>query len=117
MRSRVFVVSFGFLTLIVPVLAQRGGPPAQRPGGAFGRGNTPSAERQRLRKLLIAGQVAIALVLLVASGLLVRSFQRLRAADLGFGGTSTLTLSIGLPETTYPTRAAAVWTSSGAWFR
>ena len=88
-------------------LWRRGSPTALQ---EIGRGNTPSAERQRLRKLLIAGQVAIALVLLVASGLLVRSFQRLRAADLGFGGTSTLTLSIGLPETTYPTRAAAVST-------
>lgn len=74
----------------------------------IGRANTPSSARQRLRKLLIAGQVAIALVLLVACGLMVRSFQQLRAVDLGFKATSALTMSIGLPEATYPTRAAAV---------
>src|SRR5215471_13258999 len=49
-------------------------------------------------------QVAFALVLLVASGLLVRSFVRLRALDLGFDPSSRLTFQIGLPPGAYPTR-------------
>ncbi|HVQ15066.1 MAG TPA: FtsX-like permease family protein, partial [Vicinamibacterales bacterium] len=52
-------------------------------------------------------QVALALVLLVASGLMVRSFQKLRAVDPGFNPTSTLTFSIGLPQAKYHTRQAA----------
>src|ERR1700704_5594149 len=39
MRFGLFALS---LALVVPVLAQRGGPPPQRPAGAFGRGNTPT---------------------------------------------------------------------------
>jgi putative ABC transport system permease protein len=73
-----------------------------------GRCNTASRGRHRLRRLLMAGQVALALVLLVSSGLMVRSFQKLRAVDPGFDATSALTFRIGLPDRAYPTRAAAV---------
>ena len=73
-----------------------------------GRGNTASRGRHRTRQLLMGGQVALALVLLVASALMVRSFQNLRAFDPGFVARSALTFRIGLPERAYPTRAAAV---------
>ena len=56
----------------------------------------------------MAGQVALALVLLVSSGLMVRSFQKLRALDPGFDARSALTFVIGLPERDYRTREAAV---------
>jgi putative ABC transport system permease protein len=48
------------------------------------------------------------LILLIASGLMVRSFQKLRAIDPGFDPSSTLTFSIGLPPIEYPSRQAAV---------
>jgi putative ABC transport system permease protein len=73
-----------------------------------GRGNTASRGRYRSRHVLMAGQVALALVLLVFSGLMVRSFQKLRALDPGFDATSALTFSIGLPHSDYPTRRASV---------
>ncbi len=73
-----------------------------------GRGQTATRGSYRARQLLMGGQVALALILLVASGLMVRSFQKLRAVDPGFDPTSAFTFSIGLPETRYPTRAAAV---------
>jgi predicted permease len=57
--------------------------------------------------MLMGSQVAFALVLLVGSGLMVRSFQKLRAVDPGFHGTA-LTFRIGLPEREYDTRRAAV---------
>jgi len=73
-----------------------------------GRANTASRQRHRTRHLLMAGQVAMALVLLVASGLMIRSFQKIRAIDLGFEPASALTFRIGLPAKTYETRQAAV---------
>lgn len=49
-----------------------------------------------------AAQVALAFVLLAASGLLVRTVYHLRAVDLGFDPTNTLTLSLLLPTTDFP---------------
>ena len=48
-----------------------------------GRGNTASRGRYRARHLLMGGQVALALVLVVSSGLMLRSFQKLRNVDPG----------------------------------
>ncbi len=94
-------VAFGAMPLWrVPRLAA-----ALREGG---RSNTASRSRHRARQLLMAGQVALALVLLVASGLMVLSFQRLRAVDPGFKAADTLTFSIGLPDRKYPSRQTAV---------
>jgi predicted permease len=53
-------------------------------------------------------QVALSLVLLVASGLMVRSFQNVRAIDPGFDARSALTFIIGLPDRDYPNRDRAV---------
>jgi putative ABC transport system permease protein len=75
-----------------------------------GRGNTASRGRHRVRQLLMGGQVALALVLLVASGLILRSFQKLRAVDPGFDASSALTFSLGLPDRNYPNRATVVVT-------
>src|SRR6185436_8007354 len=74
----------------------------------IGRANTASRSRHRARHLLMGAQVALALVLLVSSGLLVRSFQKLRALDPNFDPSSALTFSVGLPERQYPTIDAAV---------
>jgi putative ABC transport system permease protein len=55
-----------------------------------------------VRHALMGAQVALALVLLVASGLLVRSFQALRAIDPAFNPTSALSFRIGLPASAFP---------------
>jgi putative ABC transport system permease protein len=73
-----------------------------------GRANTASRRRHRTRQLLMGGQIALALVLLVASGLMLRSFQKLRAIDPGFDAQSALTFRLGLSPHDYPTRRAAV---------
>ena len=72
-----------------------------------GRGQTATRGSHRARQLLMGGQVALALILLIASGLMVRSFQKLRAVDPGFDPSSTLTFSIGLPQVEYPRRQVA----------
>jgi putative ABC transport system permease protein len=69
-----------------------------------GRGNTASPGRHRARHVLMGGQIALALVLLVASGLMLRSFQKLRGVDPGFDPTSALTFRVGLPPGVYQDR-------------
>jgi putative ABC transport system permease protein len=54
--------------------------------------------RNRLRQLLAAGQIALALMLLVAAGLLGRSFLRLRSVNPGFEPGGVITASVGLPS-------------------
>jgi predicted permease len=58
-----------------------------------------SRERHRSRNVLIIAQVAMAVVLLVCAGLMIRTFQQLRAVDPGFTDASTLqTLRIAIPD-------------------
>jgi putative ABC transport system permease protein len=63
-----------------------------------GRGASSGVSRARLRDALVVAEVALAFVLLVGSGLMMRSFLRLMNTDVGFDGTNALT--IGLPITT-----------------
>jgi predicted permease len=59
-----------------------------------GRANTAGRERNRARNLLVAGQLALGLVLLVGSGLMLRSFAELRAVDFGFRSEGVLTMAL-----------------------
>ncbi len=67
-----------------------------------GRGGSAGKERHRARNTLVVAQMALALLLLVGSGLMLRSFQALRSVDPGFDPEGVLTLRITLPEATYP---------------
>ena len=67
------------------------------------RGSTSGRERQRVRNAFVVAQVALALMLLVGSGLLARSFQRMRAVDPGFKPDNVLTLRLSIPDVTYRT--------------
>jgi putative ABC transport system permease protein len=75
-----------------------------------GRRVTASRARHRARQVLMGGQVALALMLIAASGLMVRSFQELRAIDPQFDTTSALTFDISLPRRDYADREVAVAT-------
>src|SRR6185437_12248928 len=66
---------------------------------------TVTGGRQRLRSLLVGGEIALALVLLTGAGLLVRSFDRMRSVDLGFDPHSTLVVTVDLPAARYATAA------------
>jgi putative ABC transport system permease protein len=63
-----------------------------------GRGSTDRASRKRVRDLLIVAEVALAFILLVGSGLMLRSFFRLLNVETGIDPTNVLTM--GLPITT-----------------
>ncbi len=64
----------------------------------------PAGGHQRLRSALVIGEVAIALVLLAASGLLLRSFEKMREVELGFRPDHTLTAAYSLPRNQYGTQ-------------
>jgi putative ABC transport system permease protein len=66
-----------------------------------GRGATAARSRSRVRSLLVVGQVALSLVLLIGSGLLIRSFVRLATASPGFDPKAVLTMQIELPPARY----------------
>jgi predicted permease len=68
---------------------------------AGGRSGIGGGRGERLRGLLVVAQVALALVLLVGSGLLVRTFSRLQQVDLGFDPGNVLTAQVVLPGATY----------------
>ena len=72
-----------------------------------GRTGTETTGHARLRSALVVAEISAALVLLVAAGLLIRSFDRMRAVDLGLKTDHTLTASYSLPEQHYSTQAAA----------
>ena len=65
------------------------------------RGATSSLKGNRVRSLLVASQVAFALVLLVGSGLTLRSFLAVQAVDPGFDATDVLTFELALPPVAY----------------
>jgi putative ABC transport system permease protein len=75
-----------------------------------GRGGTEGPRRRRARNVLVAGQTALALVLLVGSGLLVRSFWSARTTDLGFDHANLLTFRLSLSGSKYatPTQVTAL---------
>lgn len=55
----------------------------------------------KLRRALLSAEVALTVVLLVGAGLLLRSYERLRAVDIGIPTRNILTMSINLPEAQY----------------
>jgi predicted permease len=67
------------------------------------RTGSSSVSRTALRKSLLAAEIGITVVLLVAAGLLVKSFLRLRSADVGCVTENMLTLQYSLPEKKYDT--------------
>ncbi len=69
---------------------------------------TLNAARGELRDALLVFQVALALVLVIAAGLLVRSFREILRIDAGFNPQSVLSFTLSLPSSKYGTEARIV---------
>ena len=72
------------------------------------RGSTGSRRRNRARSVLVIAQVALSMLLLIGSGLLIRSFVRLRNAPLGFEPKNVLSMQIMLAPAKYGQASQAI---------
>ncbi len=73
-----------------------------------GRGSTIGRDRHRVRDLLVVTQVGLALILLVGSGLMARSFQALNSVNPGFDADGVMTFRLSPPLNKYPVSATVV---------
>lgn len=86
---------------LAPALQAAGIDPAKAlRGGSRGGGTSPA--RRRLRAGLVASQIALAAVLLVGTGVLLRSFAALHQVPLQFDPQGVLTFEINTPTARYP---------------
>jgi len=102
----------GLVCGLIPALAasRTGVNEALKEGGRTG---TAGGGHARLRSALVIAELAVALVLLTASGLLLRSFEKMRTVDLGFRTQHMMTASYSLPRQQYSTQAAIDSFNSG----
>ena len=71
--------------------------------------NRPRVSRPHLRNLLVIGQVAVSLVLLIGAGLLVRGLQQAQSTDLGFDQKNLVVVSMDLTTQGYDEARAAAF--------
>ena len=100
-----FTFAVGLLTIVIfgllPALqaARTDLRESMSEGGGAGFG---TSKQGRLRRVLIVAEVALALVLLVGSGLMLRTFIKLRQVELGFSARNVITMRVPLPKAKYP---------------
>jgi putative ABC transport system permease protein len=70
-----------------------------------GRGLAPGSGGARVQRALVVSEVALAVVLVIAAGLLLRSFDRLLRIDPGFNVKNLLTVNVNLPASRYQDNA------------
>lgn len=73
-----------------------------------GRGSTGSRRGGMLQNSLVVAQVALSMILLIGSGLLIRSFLMLMTQDPGFDPSHVVTMQIDLPPSKYSTGAQMI---------
>jgi predicted permease len=90
----------GILFGLIPALAS-GKPELTEALKEGGRGSTSGIRRNRIRNALVIAEVAIALVLLVSAGLLMKSFVRIQNVNPGFNPHGIVTMELSVPVAKY----------------
>ena len=104
----------GFSALVTVATAILfGSLPALRSGSSnlhanLGRRGGTGLGKSGWQGTLVALEMALAVVLVMGAGLMVRTFEQLSSIDVGFQGENLLTMAVSLPTTTYPTAQDAV---------
>lgn len=96
------VVASGILAGSIPAMSFLRGPLLE-PLQESSRSNSAGLGRARLRKILLAAEVGLTVMLLISAGLLLKSYQRLRSHDLGCTTRNVLTMRFSLPDVRYNT--------------
>jgi putative ABC transport system permease protein len=97
----------GVLSGVLPAMRLAAKNVSQSLKQGLGRTDTDSTGR-RTRSVLVVAEVALSLVLLMAAGLMIRSFQRLRGVNPGFDSLNVLTAEIAISQTKFPSPAPQV---------
>src|SRR5215471_12803972 len=79
-----------------------------------GRSSTTGARRNQVRNSLVVAEIALALVLLVGAGLLLKSYARVQNIDPGFDRKNILTAELDLPSSKYPGSASPDYNKGAA---
>jgi putative ABC transport system permease protein len=98
----------GFIFGLAPLMLAKGLNLNSTLKEAGTRGGSSGAGRKRVRNLLVIAEVALAVVLVIGAGLLIRSFSNLMRVDAGFDRSRMVTFGVVLPATRYqvPQRVA-----------
>jgi putative ABC transport system permease protein len=108
-RVLAFTLLLALVTGVLASLAPALQSTRSDPRGALREGDrsaTAGAGKGRTQGLLVAAEVALALVLLIGAGLLIRSVRGLTAVDPGFDMKNLLVTQVSLPNSKYPTPEA-----------
>lgn len=104
-RIAAFVVMSFVLTVLLVSLVGAFALPSQNVAGLLkssGTGVIGSLTLRRVLNVIVVGELALAMILLVEAGLMIRSFWALRYRNLGFQPEQVLTLRVDLPPSKYP---------------
>ena len=99
--SAVLALALGLAIGVVVALSVSRPGLARALAGSGGTGDV-TPRRRRMRDALVVSEVAVASVLLMGAFVLARSFERLRAVDLGIEPASITTFQVNLPSSRYP---------------
>lgn len=92
----------GFIFGLAPLVLARGLNLNSTLKEAGTRGGSSGPGRKRARNILVVAEVALAVVLVIGAGLLIKSFANLMRVDAGFDRSKMVTFGLVLPTATYP---------------
>jgi putative ABC transport system permease protein len=106
-----FTVAASFMTGIIFGLLpafQASNPDLNESLKESARGSSGGARSRRIRSIFVVSEVALALVLLIGAGLLIRSFAELQRVNAGFNAENVLTMRVQIPNAKYPQDAQKI---------